>query len=221
MIRAVIFDMDGVIVESEPFWEKSTWEYVRMKRGTVNLRAFRSRDLDEEVRGRTQPFIAKYLKRHLKLPDSPRKIIDDRLKILFRLFDRSLQLEPGALPLFKTLAKNHVPIVLASSSPRRVVTYMLRRFHIRKYFTKILTGDDMKFSKPNPWVYRRAAKLLRIKPNQMLVIEDSISGVQSGLRSGAKVIAVKKPYTPQKYTRGVIRTINSLSQINPKYLQAI
>lgn len=221
MIKAVIFDMDGVIVDSEPYWEESTWEYVEKKCGTTHLRKFQERDLNMEVRGRTQPFIAAYLKKHLDLPDSSQRIIDDRLRILFKIFDKKLRLEPGAISLLNMLRKNRYPIILASSSPRRVVNYIIKRFGLKKYFRKTISGDDMKFSKPHPWIYYRSAKILRIKPPEMAVIEDSISGIMSGLKSGAKVIAIKKPYTPKKYTKKAVKVIKSLKHLKLEHIEHI
>ncbi|MFH1207457.1 MAG: HAD family phosphatase [Patescibacteria group bacterium] len=221
MIKAIAFDLDGVLIDSEPLWERSTWEYVKNKCGTTHRRQFRSRDLDREVRGRTQRYISTYLKRHLSLPDSPQQIVKDRLQMLFDLFNKRLTMAPGGLALLKLLKKSKYPVILASSSPRRVIDFVMRRFLLKKYFVKIISGDDMKYSKPHPWVYKQAAKILHVKPAEMLVIEDSISGVQAGLKSGARVIAMKKPYTPKKYTKDAIRVIKSLNQLSLEQIQRL
>ncbi|MFA6553511.1 MAG: HAD family phosphatase [Patescibacteria group bacterium] len=221
MIKAIVFDLDGVLIDSEPLWEQSTWEYLKKKCGPDAHKKFNEKELDREVRGRTQIFISRYLKKHLVIPDPLTTIINDRLKILLVLFNKHLKLAPGAISLLKHLQQQGYPMLIATSGPRKVVNYVVRRFHLKKYFQAVISGDEMKYSKPHPWVYKRAARILHIKSNEMLVIEDSISGVLAGIRSGAKVIALKKPYTPTRYTRHAIKIVRGLSQITIKFIQSI
>ncbi|MFA5051750.1 MAG: HAD family phosphatase [Patescibacteria group bacterium] len=221
MIKAIVFDLDGVLIDSEPLWEQSTWEYLRAKCGPNAHKKFNEKDLDREVRGRTQIFISRYLKKHLNIPDSIDKIITDRLKILLRLFNKHLKLAPGALSLITRLRRHGYPIMIASSGPRNIIQHVIRRFHLKTYFQAVLTGDDMKYSKPHPWVYKRAAIILKIKPAEMLVIEDSISGIQAGVRAGAKVIAVKKSYAPKKFTNRTAGVVKSLNNITIKLIQSL
>jgi sugar-phosphatase len=219
MIKAIAFDLDGVLIDSEPLWEQSTWEYLRIHGGPDAKRRFDEKKFNRAARGRTQIHVGYFLKKQLNLPASPEKITHDRLRILLDLFKRKLKLAPGAADLLQRLHCHGYPMVIASSCPRIVVNYVLRHFRLKKYFQAVLAENNMKYSKPHPWIYNQAAKILRVKPAQMLVIEDSINGVQAGLRAGAKVIALRKPYTPKKYTKKAVKVIKSLNQLKLSQIQ--
>jgi len=213
MIKAVIFDMDGVIVDSEPLWQKMLPLYLRTKgiHFVYNKKTLKLINL--HFRGRKQKYITDILRKKFRIPDSYHKILNDRLGILFNLFKHNLRPIAGTIPFIKKLHKAGYPLVLASSSPHQVINYVLRQFNLRNYFRHVVSADDVRLGKPHPDIFLRAAKLLKEKPENILVIEDSISGIQAAHNAGMKCLALKQPYTAKKYLKTTSRAVKNLQTV--------
>ncbi len=210
MIKAIIFDMDGVIVNSEPLWVEAHKLFLDRK----GLRKMNNADLNkfvQRVRGRNWNEIAKIIKAEFNLSDSQQRIINTCAKAAKHIFEKKLKPIPGAITLIKKLNKHGYPLALASSSPYSIINYIMAKYGIRKYFKIVLSGIEVPRGKPNPAIFLKTARLLKVKPNQTLVIEDSINGIKAAHRSGMKCIALKQPYTPYKYLKTVDLVVNNLN----------
>jgi len=214
MIKAVIFDMDGVIVDSEPLWQRMLPLYLHTKGITFKYDKKSLQLINLHFRGRRQKYITGILKKKFQITDPYHKILNDRLHILFGIFRHSLKSIPGTIPFIKKLHASGYPLVLASSSPHRVIRYVLKKFHLKKYFKFTVSGDDVQRGKPHPEIFLKSAQLLRTKPSEILVIEDSISGILAAHRAGMKCIALKQPYTPKKYLNSATLVVHRLSAIS-------
>ncbi len=213
MIKAVIFDMDGVIIRSEPLWERAV--DIQMKRNNIDLSKDKGYQsfVSLHIRGRSQRYVIKMFKQRYGLQGSYQILLEERLKILLKLFKEELTLIPGVCNLIKLLHRNHIPLIVASSSPKRVVNFSLKKFELKKFFTHVLSGDDVVKAKPQPDIFLYGAKLLKVKPNQTLVIEDSINGIKAASRAGMKCIALKQPYTLARYHKLATKSVGKLSDI--------
>lgn len=213
MIRAIIFDMDGVIIESEPLWEKACQEqFIKWNITFQNANQYK-KFINQHIRGRTEREGIKYTQKKFKLKGSYQKILKERLKILFKIFNQELKPIPGSLPLIKKLHSAGYPLLLASSSPPAVINYVIGKYGLKRFFKKIISGENFKKSKPHPFIYLKSAQWLKVKPANCLVFEDSISGVAAAYRAGMHCIAVKHPYTPYKYLKSADLVVKKLSTI--------
>lgn len=220
MIKAVIFDMDGVIIDSEPLWEKSTKTYFEKIGKTFPTDESFGKFIDINFRGRRQKEVVAILKKKFKIKESFEDIMDLRIKILFDVFDKELKLMPGVLKLIKKFKGNDIPMVVASSSPPRVINYAMRKFELRKYFKKIISGDTAKRSKPAPDIFIKAAKeFINIKPEEILVIEDSYSGIVAAKRAKMKCLAIHHNYAAKKYFKKADMILDTFTKI--KYQEVI
>lgn len=216
MIKAIIFDMDGVISDSEPLWYKAAQKYLEAMDIILpkpNNRAFKN-FVNTKIRGRTQPYVTKIMKNQYGIKGSYKKILSDRLRILFDIYSKELKPIPGAMPLVKLLHRQGYPLLLASSSPRKVINYVMKKLKLKKYFKYIISGDDIQYSKPHPQMFLKGAKLIKEKPANILVIEDSINGIRATHRAGMKCIVFKQSYTPYKYLKTADLVVKSLKDIN-------
>ncbi len=215
MIKAVIFDMDGVIIDSEPLWEKATKIYFEQLGKKFPTDKSFSHFIDINFRGRRQKEVVTILKKKFGIQGSFKSIMKIRMKILLDVFDRELKLVPGVLPLIKKFHIHKIPMVVASSSPQLVINYAIKKFKIREYFKKIISGDNAKRSKPAPDIFIKSAEeFKKIKPSETLVIEDSYSGVLAAKRAGMKCLAIHHSYANKKYFKKADIVVDTFKKIN-------
>jgi len=184
MIKAVIFDMDGVMIDSEPLWEK-TEKIMMARKGLVYNPVYR-----EKIVGLGQKESAILLKKTFSLNEDIEDIIDQRISVLLDIYDRELSLVTGLTELLDSVSKSALKVALASSSPLKVIEFVLGKFDLNKYFDLVISGDMVEHGKPSPDIYNYTAESLGLECDECVVIEDSINGVISAKRAGMYCIAV-------------------------------
>jgi HAD superfamily hydrolase (TIGR01509 family) len=187
--RAVVFDMDGVLLDSEPIHFDALNEMLATHGHAVGL------EDNEHLLGITVDESFQWLATRFNL-DGPieRYMREYDERILVRL-DRPLDPSPGVLDLLANLKRRNIPLALASSSRTAWITATLASLGIRDYFSVVVSGDDVERGKPEPDIYLMASELLGVLPDHCLVIEDSPAGMLAGARAGMKVVGVRTPYT--------------------------
>ncbi len=182
-LQAVFFDMDGLLVDSEPAWtqaERSAFEWLGGTWGPDVKAASVGRRLDD---------MAAELIR-LAHSEVPVAAVVERLQAeVEEVFARGLAVRPGAQKLLEAVTASGVPTALVTSTRRPLVEIALRSLGSQS-FDAIVTGDDVERAKPDPEPYRLAARRLGADPVACVVLEDSPAGVASGLAAGCHVVAV-------------------------------
>ncbi|NIS09317.1 MAG: HAD family phosphatase [Candidatus Dadabacteria bacterium] len=208
MIKAVIFDMDGVMIDSEPLWEK-TEKIMMARKGITYTPAYR-----EKIVGLGQKDSAILLKNTFGLEDETEEIVNSRISILLDIYDKELELVSGLELLLDSLSKSPLQVALASSSPIRVINFVLDNFELSKYFDPVVSGDMVENGKPNPDIYLHTAGLMSLSPPECVVIEDSINGVVSAKAAGMYCIAVPdKRLEPNGFKKADV-IIDDLEMVN-------
>jgi beta-phosphoglucomutase family hydrolase len=185
MLKAVIFDLDGVIIDSEPFH----WE--------VNKKIFRDLgiDISSEAYGNyigvSNTNMWTELKEKHRLPQSVNQLTALQVSGNIDFMQRQ-DIKPidGVLALIDNLSRENVAIGLASSSPYTVINIVLSAFGIKRSFDAIVSGEDFQNGKPAPDIFLKAAELLNVSPQCCVVIEDSAHGVAAALAAGMKCIGL-------------------------------
>lgn len=185
----VLFDMDGVIVHSNPAHKKAIQEFCH-KHGQDLSQEF----LENRLYGRTN---AEWI------PELFGSISDERLNQLadekeqmFRdMFTPEEHIVHGVIPFIKELKKQQVKIAVATSAPAENADYILNRLSIYSYFDAVLDSSHVSKGKPHPEPYLNAARAIGFDASSCIVIEDSVSGVKSGLNAGAKVVGITTTHT--------------------------
>jgi beta-phosphoglucomutase family hydrolase len=189
LIKAVIFDLDGVIVESENAHieaEKQTFLKYNVLMSTEELHRYTGTTAKEMF---TQ-LIAKY-----KLNTTFEEINSQKEKILFRLLEQDAEPTKGVLSFMQELKRRGIRLAVGSSSPRKLADYVLKKLNIAGSFDCIITVEDVEHSKPNPETFLKAAKELKLSPSQCLVIEDAKLGIEAAKGAGMKCIGYKNPHS--------------------------
>lgn len=217
MIKAVIYDLDDLMVNSAPTHFKAT-DILLQKYGHKYEEL--PGDLKTDFIGKRAIDVLKDIIRHFKIAADLNELYGERMRIFLDLIRNELEPMPG---LFKSLElfKNKYKIALASSGARKYVEFVLEKFGIGDYFDVVISGDDVKVGKPSPETYSVACKKLGLKPGECVVFEDAAVGVASAKSAGCKCIAIKNPYTPQQDLSKADVILDSLGDITLKMVDAL
>lgn len=184
---AVLFDLDGVIVSSDKL------HFLAWRRIAQELNIHFSKADNEKLKGVSREVSLKIILKasKKKYSSDKQKQLINRKNSYFKKLIPTLSKKnilPGVLKLIKTLKNNKIKIAIASASKNTKL--ILKVLNLQNIFDAIVDGNQVKKTKPNPEVFLRAASLLSTKPEQCLVIEDSIVGVEAGVAAGMKVLAI-------------------------------
>ena len=210
MFKAVLFDMDGVIVDTEPLHHSAYHQMFN----DVNIDV--SDELYESFTGQSTYEICEQLVSYFKLPLCPQTLVDikrDHFKYLFEN-DKSLTLIDGVLGLVKDYHSNGMTLVLASSASMANINRIFERFELDQYFKAKISGADLKASKPHPEIFIKAAELSEHKPEDCFVIEDSTNGIAAATSADIFCIAFNSPHTVgQDYSKAdvIIERFNEIT----------
>ncbi|NOU17348.1 MAG: HAD family phosphatase [Bacteroidales bacterium] len=178
--KAVIFDMDGVLIDSEPL--HISVESNMLKELGVPLK----QEMYARFAGTTSLSMWNAIVKEFKLDKSPEEISaeSNRRFISELLNSDKVQLFDGVKDVLSNLKKKAIPVALASSSNKDIVNAALGKFELNQYFNAIVTGSDVQHSKPHPEIFLTASRKLKIPPSYCVVIEDSPNGVNAALTAG-------------------------------------
>jgi HAD superfamily hydrolase (TIGR01549 family) len=203
--RAVVFDMDGLLLDTEVLWQRAEEELFAAHGGVF------SREDKLRVIGASFEFTARYFAQRLgQPPERGAQLVDEMIEAMHAALQRDVAGRPGALELVARL-RGRVPLGLASNSPRRLVDAALLTAGLTDAFDAIVTSDDVARSKPAPDIYLEACRRLGVSPAETLALEDSASGVAAAKAAGLACIAV--PQYAETDVTAADRVIDSLEEL--------
>jgi len=189
MLKAVLFDMDGVIVDTEPLHRKAYFNMFK----DVNISVPDS--LYNSFTGQATLPICTTLCETFSLNRDPRELVNLKRKHFKYLFenDDSLQLIDGVLELIQDYYNNGLTLILASSASMPNINRIFKRFDLDQYFKAKISGADLKASKPHPEIFIRAAELANENRESCVVIEDSTNGIKAAHDAGIFCVGFQSP----------------------------
>ncbi len=175
MLKAVIFDMDGVIIDSEPMHNRAYHDMF----DEVGIKV--SDELYQSFTGQSTINICKRLCDHFNLNETPETLVALKRKHYKRFFESNsdLTLIDGVLDLIKDYHRNGLTLVLGSSAAMTSINQIFERFDLDQYFIAKLSGGDLKASKPHPEIFIKAVEASGFKHDECIVIEDSTNGIEA------------------------------------------
>lgn len=214
MINTVIFDMDGVIVDSVGL-HFETWREVGKDYG-IEI----SQDMLDKLNGMDTPRISEYLVEEFKLDAKPEEISELKRNLSGEKLKKGVEIFPGVKETLGNLKKLGYRIGLATMTPRNHVEFSLGPNLLQLELDQIVTDDDVQNAKPAPDVFLKCAEKLGKEPEQCVVIEDSLNGIKAAKAAGMKAIALTTTTAREKFV-DADAIISSIKQINPDLINAL
>ena len=216
-IRAIVFDMDGVLIDSEVIWQR-----VRANYAAELGRAWSHQD-QMAMLGCSTPVWSEQMRLRLGLLHLSAHDVADQIKQRVQAaFEVTLPTRPGAAEALEALSQ-HYPLALASGSPRNLVECAMRLTGFGRYFQSIWTGDDVQHGKPHPEIYLRAAAALGVAPGEALGIEDAPNGLRALRAAGMRAVAAPCPEFPLDAPTTALAdiSIGSLRALTPALVESL
>ena len=217
MISAVIFDMDGLLIDSEPLWRRAqiyAFAKVEVKLNQEDMHHTMGRRVDEVV----EHWYNKRPWKGMSQKDIEKLIVDKVIKLIKSEGARC----PGVQNILEFFKKKSIPMAVASSSSDKIINVVIDSLNIRDYFGHIYSAQHEKLGKPQPDVYKTAVSLLNVKPYECLVFEDSPSGVQAAKAAKMKCVAVPdQENKSNSYIQQADAVIDSLKDFDEKLFKSL
>jgi HAD superfamily hydrolase (TIGR01509 family) len=215
VIAAVVFDLDGLLIDSEGAWDQVRRAYVAERGGRWREGATR------EMMGMSSVEWSRYLEQELGVEESAERISAEVAARVGDLYERNLPLLPGAVDAVERVGERW-PLGLASSSNRELIDRALAVAGIASRFRATISSEEVARGKPAPDVYLEAARRLAVPPADCAAIEDSHNGILSAAAAGMRVIAIPNREFPpgaEALSRADL-TLDSLAELTPEAIEA-
>ncbi len=213
-VEAVVFDLDGVIVDSEGLWDEVRERYVRERGGRYDAEAQRT------MMGMSSTEWSQYIHDELGVDVSPKEINQDVVELMAARYRGHLPLIPGAGQAVERMAASF-PLGLASSSNRPLIDIVLELAELAEFFRATVSSEEVPRGKPAPDVYLEAAHRLGVAPEKCDAVEDSHSGIRSAKAAGMHIVAIPNlHYPPDVDVLAVADVVlTSIDQLTPDMIK--
>jgi HAD superfamily hydrolase (TIGR01509 family) len=189
VIAGVVFDLDGLLLDSEQVWDGVREQLARERGGRWDDRAQR------DMMGMSSPEWSRYMRDVVGLAEPPEEISAEVVRRLEAVYRQHLPALPGAREAVERLAE-HWPLALASSSNRELIDLALELLGVAELFRATVSSEEVARGKPAPDVYLEAARRLGVDPERAAAIEDSHNGIRSAKAAGMRVLAIPNSHFP-------------------------
>jgi len=216
VIDAVVFDLDGVIIDSEELWNEVRESFARERGGRWTAQA------QADMMGMSSTEWSRYLHEVVGLPEPPEEINREVVRRMLDRYSERLPLIDGAVDAVKRLA-THWPLGVASSSNRELIDRVLEVSGLATCFRATVSSEEVEHGKPAPDVYLEAARRLGVEPSCTVAIEDSSSGIRSAHAAGMHVIAIpNRAFPPPADVLGLADVVlESIGELRPATIREV
>lgn len=212
---AALFDMDGVIVHTNPYHKKAFKIFLDKHDISIS-----DQELKDHVYGRTNAEIFPYIFKDKYTPEKGKEWADEKEAIFRDLYKKDVEPVSGLLDFLDELQRREIKAAVGTSAPIENLDFIMDSLDLRHYFDAFLHSADVSEGKPNPEIYLKAARRLDTDPDFCVVFEDSVAGVKAGLNANMKVVAVATTHTPEEF-EGAHMVIKNFDELTVERLMTL
>lgn len=199
MLKAIIFDLDGILIDSEPIAYSILQEMVSVYGGSIPLEDYTANYL-----GRTVAMGMATIKSIFNAPESEEELMEIYLRKEKEKLAEGVPLKPGVKELLVYIKNCGYKTIVASSSVRERAESILKSYDILKYFDDMVFGYEVPKGKPNPDIFLKACEKLGVQPHEAIVIEDSEAGIEAAYSANITTICIPDMKHPDKHYRNMV-----------------
>jgi len=214
VIEAVVFDLDGVLLDTEELWDEARRQIAEERGGRWRP------DAQRAMMGMSSPEWSRYMYDVIGVPDPPERISEEVVERLAELYRRELPLVDGAIEAVRRIGARW-PLGIASSSNRPLIDLFLELTRTRELFRATVSSEEVARGKPAPDVYLEAARRLQVEPERCAAIEDSENGIRSAAAAGMYVAAIpNRAFPPGEEARSLADVVlDSVAELTPEAIE--
>jgi HAD superfamily hydrolase (TIGR01509 family) len=214
VIEAVVFDLDGVLLDTEELWDEARRQIAEERGGRWRP------DAQRAMMGMSSPEWSRYMYDVIGVPDPPERISEEVVERLAELYRRELPLVDGAIEAVRRIGARW-PLGIASSSNRPLIDLFLELTRTRELFRATVSSEEVARGKPAPDVYLEAARRLQVEPERCAAIEDSENGIRSASAAGMQVVAIPNGVFPPSTEALALADVvlDSLAELTPEAIE--
>ena len=216
-MKAVIFDMDGVIVDTNPH-HRTAWREFYQRYG----KTLSDEDFVEHVSGKHNTHIVAHLFAGQTLtPDEVLRLGNEKEALFRELYRPNIVPVAGLVDFLKALKKAGILTAVATSAPVENLDFVVDALQLRPYFDALLNESMVSRPKPDPEIYQKAMAMLSVEPGESVVFEDSMTGIRAAKALGATVVGVATTQTPDELRPFVDDVISNFTEMTPERLHRL
>jgi HAD superfamily hydrolase (TIGR01509 family) len=214
-VEAVVFDLDGVLIQSEEVWDEVREAFVRERGGRYDA------EIQRAMMGMSSTEWSRFLHETAGVPDTPEQINGAVVGLMLDAYSEHLPLIDGAVAAVRRLAAAY-PLAVASSSNRPLIDAVLHAAGLEQAFAATVSSEEVAHGKPAPDVYLEAARRLGVEAARCAAVEDSHGGIRSASAAGMRVIAIpNRSYPPDEASLAQADVVlRSLAELTPDVVSA-
>jgi len=213
-VKAAIFDLDGTLIDNNSFHLQSWIQYLKNQNREISEEEYKA-----NVNGRTNKDVIEYIYGR-KMDDAEAMVYAHEKEAVYRqLYQAHIVPVAGLLTLLQKLKNDNIPMAIATSGIQVNIDFMFENISIRQYFDVIVNSSHISKGKPDPEIYIRTAQLLNVAPENCLVFEDAVVGINSAKAAGMKVIGVLTTHSEEELSGAdaLIKNYTELTERNNSF----
>lgn len=213
-VKAAIFDLDGTLIDNNTYHLQSWLQYLKDRNREISEEEYKAK-----VNGRTNKDVIEYIFGR-KMDDAEAMVYALEKEAIYRqLYQPHIVPVPGLLALLQKLKDNNIPMAIATSGIQVNIDFMFDHIPVQQYFDVVVNSSHISKGKPNPEIYLKTAQLLHVAPENCLVFEDAVVGINSAKAAGMKVIGLLTTHSAEELAGAdaLIKDYTELTEKNKSF----